>query len=84
MYGFRKKDFLNFKIIETVMEVRLAPSNLNCGAFCIELNGCMSWSYNNITNDCYLWDVEYYNLTSVTASPEIGWSYFTTNKGLLF
>ncbi|CAC5394725.1 CIB1 [Mytilus coruscus] len=74
--GTQNTDFTDFKITKQNLKIDIGQSYIGCSILCFENVHCLSYSYNNETHVCELWDEDFILTSDTSGSIENGWSYY--------
>ncbi|CAG2226426.1 ACSS1_2 [Mytilus edulis] len=58
------------------LKIDIGQSYIGCSILCFENVDCLSYSYNNETHVCELWDEDFIHTSDTSGSTEAGWSYY--------
>ncbi|CAG2208546.1 unnamed protein product [Mytilus edulis] len=74
--GIKNTDFTDFKITENNLNLRVARNLIGCSARCLEHLQCLSFSYNQKTSMCEIWDEDFIHINATDGSTDVGWIYY--------
>lgn len=74
-------NFTNFKITKQNLKIDIGQSYIGCSILCFENVDCLSFSYNNETHVCELWDDHFIHTSDTSGLTEAGWSYYYIVRG---
>lgn len=74
-------NFTNFKITKQNLKIDIGHSYIGCSILCFGNVYCLSFSYNNETQVCELWDDHFIHTSDTRGLKEAGWSYYYIVRG---